>query len=314
MREIEERRSNELKRRTVLKSLGASAVGTVGIMAGVSPATASGPITVRIKRDYDTSFTLAQDVRDAFNNAASSELAVTVEAEDHGTVSVDTVWDNFYDKKGLDAYDGSSTRGFRHYIEDSDYYSWSEGTCYIWLTDYDKWPGDNGNAVGSAFGDSLFDHECTGSAPHWAAGSADSVRDSANDVIGTFMHEFGHISMHSDHNHHQIYDYDTSWSGDVTTTSCMTVDGDEGCTHGEEGSYANTDFGPTMADCIEALADYQSPKFEHDATCQVRNYCHDGWQLTSTSERTDDTFGPNGLPVEEDAIVDNFPGEPPAIE
>lgn len=297
---------DSVKRRTALKGIGASAVGITGLVTTSGTAAADESITVKIKRDHNTAFGLAQTVRDAFNDAASSELSVTVEAGDYGRVSVDAVWENLHDKKGSDAYDASSTRGFRHYIEDSDYYSWSEGTCYMWLTDYTEWPGDNGDAVGSAFADRLFNHDCSGGID-WAAGSVDSTRDSADDVIGTFMHEYGHLSMHSDHDHHQIYDYDTSGSGDVTTTSCMTIGGDDSCPQGQEGPYTNTDFGPTMADCIESLIKYQSPRFKHDAGCQINGYCHPGWRITSQDEET-------GLPVEEEAIVDNFPGEPPAIE
>lgn len=303
-------------RRSVLKGLGASAIGTTGVMAASGNAAASDPVSVRIFRDDNTSYSLATDVRDAFNDAASSELPVTVEAEYEGYASVDTVW-NALDDAIDDPSDASSTRGFRQYVADSSSYSWSEGRCFMWLTDYSEWPGDNGDALGSAYGDNLFDHDCTDFAPHWAAGSVDSARDTTDDVVGTFMHEYGHISMHTDHNHHKIYDYDTPWYSDsVSDTSCMTGSNDEDCLEGQEGSYTNTDFGPTMADCVEALVEYQSPKFEHDANCQISGKCHSGWQLTGQAEDESEveTSGPGSLPVEAEAVVDNFPGEPPAIE
>lgn len=309
-------------RRTVLKSLGTSAVSIAGL-AGIPGSTAAAePVVVHVPRDGNTSYSLQSDVIDAFNDAASSEFSVDVEASYDGIVYVDDVWDvieeHFEDDDNNDVDDAGPTRGFRQYVHESDTRSWTEGECYMWLTDYSEWPNDTGNTLGSAYADKLFDHDCTSNAPTWAAGSVDSNRNSTNDVIGTFMHEFGHIGMHSDHNHHKIYDYQTNFSGDVVNTSCMTGSSDEDCLYGDDGSYTNTDFGPTMADCVEALVEYQSPAFDHDAGCQVNNWCHPGWDLTLIEDDEEDEeleeMGISNLPVEVDAIVSHFPGEPPAIE
>jgi len=94
----------------------------------VSNAVASESVSVRVLRDYNTYWPTVSNVIDDFNNAASAELTPSVTASYEGVATINDVW-SAISNEFSDPSDTTPTRGLRAYIEHSNNYSWSEGTC-----------------------------------------------------------------------------------------------------------------------------------------------------------------------------------------
>lgn len=275
-----------MRRRKFLKAATATFVGTNAI-AGQASADGTEDVEVWVFRCSDTtSYYDVRDHLDTFEQQANNELEANVNAAYLGTLDQSEV----QNKRDSDC----RRTAFENYLRyETGEDVGKEGVVYGWAIDSrngwyrsceyndDPWGvGDSGT-----YWDEDEDYSCKSgdSATFWYHANNDNASDTYVDdphysCVRVLMHEFGHVVMHYDHAHHNIYDEDYSRDGRY---SCMyTGSSDDGC---EERSVLDLDpwqFGPTAADVIDSYIQYQKPNEQYDERCQVREYCHPNWGTT----------------------------------
>ena len=261
-------RKNESSRRGVLKTLSAASIGLAGanLAAGSASAGSIGPVTIWIYHDdrHPNGDAPMYDVVDQLETAFDKHTDIEHNIGVSGVYPQSYVYDDEIGDRNYEAfYDWSDV---------ADSQNPDNKELHLWVFDKDHWMDEYNpdevsyDGVASPSGgvdDGLFNPAAI------IAHTNDGVHDIER-IQRIAVHETGHLLMHSDLEHHHIYNwYDSFWSGySSSTMKCCDADCDSSDTEAS-GSQDNREFGEYCGEQMELYIEHQT--FGAEDNCHLES-------------------------------------------